>query len=148
MPLAAPRTGSQLWSVLRRRLTRAWLITTLALSAGAARAEDIPDPAWLRQELEAVRAEHQLPALAAAVIRRGKIIAASAVGVRRLGNRPSTPDGLPVIGPSAATQDVIYAFGHGHVGLAAGPKTADIVAALFTGGRPPIDAAAFAASRF
>lgn len=68
--------------------------------------------------------------------------------MRWQGNRPSTPDGLPVIGPSAATQDVIYAFGHGHVGLAAGPKTADIVAALFTGGRPPIDAAPFAASRF
>ena len=111
MPLAAPRTGSQLWSVLRRRLTRAWLITTLALSAGAARAEDIPDPAWLRQELEAVRAEHQLPALAAAVIRRGKIIAASAVGVRRLGK--DTP----------VTREDRF-----HLGSIAKPMTATLVA--------------------
>ncbi len=35
-----------------------------------------------------------------------------------MGHRPSMPDGLPVIGMSAATDDVVYAFGHGHVGLA------------------------------
>lgn len=64
------------------------------------------------------------------------------------GNRPSTPDGLPVIGPARACRDVIYAFGHGHVGLAAGPKTAAIVAALLAGRAPPIDPAPFAPGRF
>lgn len=64
------------------------------------------------------------------------------------GNRPSTPDGLPVIAMSAATPDVVHAFGHGHVGLASAPMTAQIVASLFTGKLPPIDVAPFAASRF
>ena len=64
-----------------------WAPILLALLATpAAGAEDIPDPAWLRGELEAVRAAHGLPALAAAVVSHGRIIAASAVGVRRLGS--------------------------------------------------------------
>lgn len=64
------------------------------------------------------------------------------------GNRPSTPDGLPVIAQAAATQDIVHAFGHGHVGLASAPMTAQIVASLFAGTPPPIDIAPFAASRF
>ncbi len=64
------------------------------------------------------------------------------------GNRPSTPDGIPVIGRARRTGDVIHAFGHGHVGLAGGPRTATIVAALIAGRQPPIDAAPFAATRF
>jgi D-amino-acid dehydrogenase len=64
------------------------------------------------------------------------------------GNRPSTPDGLPVIAQSAATADVVHAFGHGHVGLASAPMTAQIVASLFAGTAPPIAIAPFAASRF
>lgn len=64
------------------------------------------------------------------------------------GNRPSTPDGIPVIGRSRRSADVIHAFGHGHVGLVGGPRTAAIVAALIAGRQPPIDAAPFAATRF
>lgn len=64
------------------------------------------------------------------------------------GNRPSTPDSLPVIARSRLSPDVLYAFGHGHVGLAAGPKTADIVAALVAGRTPPIPVEPFAATRF
>lgn len=64
------------------------------------------------------------------------------------GNRPSTPDGIPVIGRARRSADVFHAFGHGHVGLSGGPKTAGIVAALVAGRRPPIDAAPFAATRF
>jgi D-amino-acid dehydrogenase len=55
---------------------------------------------------------------------------------------------LPVIGPSRATRNVIYAFGHGHVGMTSAPMTGRIVADLI-GGRPPsIDIAPFAAGRF
>lgn len=64
------------------------------------------------------------------------------------GNRPSTPDGLPVIAKAKATPDVVHAFGHGHVGLASAPMTAEIVASLFVGESPPIDITPFAASRF
>ncbi|MCC7283803.1 MAG: FAD-binding oxidoreductase [Acetobacteraceae bacterium] len=65
-----------------------------------------------------------------------------------MGHRPSIADGLPVIGFSRATQDVVHAFGHGHVGLAAGPKTAAWVAALIAGEPPGADLAAYSAQRF
>jgi D-amino-acid dehydrogenase len=55
---------------------------------------------------------------------------------RWMGHRPSTPDGLPVVGPASASTDIVHAFGHGHVGLAAAPATARLVADLI-GGRPP-----------
>ncbi|MFI4948019.1 MAG: NAD(P)/FAD-dependent oxidoreductase, partial [Alphaproteobacteria bacterium] len=65
-----------------------------------------------------------------------------------MGHRPSLPDSLPVIGPSRASPDVIYAFGHGHVGMTAAPMTGKIVADLVAGRAPPIDIAPFAAGRF
>jgi D-amino-acid dehydrogenase len=65
-----------------------------------------------------------------------------------MGHRPSMPDGLPCIGAARATNDVIYAFGHGHVGLVAGPRTAQMVAALLIGRAPEIDPAPYSPSRF
>ena len=44
-----------------------------------------------------------------------------------MGYRPSTPDSLPVIGPSAQSRNVIYAFGHGHLGLTLSAVTAELV---------------------
>lgn len=71
------------------------------------------------------------------------------LAVRRWqGNRPSTPDGLPVISQASATPDVIHAFGHGHVGLASAPMTASLVASLVAQRSPNIDLAPFAAKRF
>ncbi|MFT3690363.1 NAD(P)/FAD-dependent oxidoreductase [Paenirhodobacter sp.] len=64
------------------------------------------------------------------------------------GNRPSTPDGLPVIGPARGIPGVFHAFGHGHVGLASGPKTAALVADLIGGSAPVLDPAPFTATRF
>jgi glycine/D-amino acid oxidase-like deaminating enzyme len=65
-----------------------------------------------------------------------------------MGHRPSLPDSLPVIGPSSATPDVIYAFGHGHVGMTAAPMTGKVVADLVAGRPASIDIAAFSARRF
>jgi D-amino-acid dehydrogenase len=65
-----------------------------------------------------------------------------------MGHRPSLPDSLPVIGPSRATPDVIYAFGHGHVGMTSAPMTGKIIADLVAGRLPSIDIAPFSASRF
>jgi D-amino-acid dehydrogenase len=50
-----------------------------------------------------------------------------------MGHRPSLPDGLPCLGPASATPDIVHAFGHGHVGLVAGPRTGRLVAALLAG---------------
>jgi len=63
------------------------------------------------------------------------------------GNRPSTPDGLPVIGPSRHSQ-VYYAFGHGHIGLNAGPATAALLADLIECKPPAIDPAPYVRTRF
>lgn len=65
-----------------------------------------------------------------------------------LGHRPSTPDGRPVIAPSTASSDVVHAFGHGHIGLASGPKTGALVADIVAGRPPRVDIAPFAPSRF
>ena len=65
-----------------------------------------------------------------------------------LGFRPSLPDSLPVIGPSRGGAEVLYAFGHGHIGLTLAPITAAIIAGLVAGRAPPVDLAAVAATRF
>lgn len=44
-----------------------------------------------------------------------------------MGFRPSMPDSLPVIGPSAGGPDVLHAYGHGHIGLTLAPITATLI---------------------
>jgi D-amino-acid dehydrogenase len=65
-----------------------------------------------------------------------------------MGHRPSTPDGLPCIGPASGCPDVVHAFGHGHVGLTAAAATGRLVADLISGRQPAIDIAPFSAQRF
>lgn len=65
-----------------------------------------------------------------------------------LGRRPSTPDGMPCIGPASTSRDIIHAFGHGHIGLGCSARTGRIVAQLLTGQTPEIDLAPFSAQRF
>ncbi len=65
-----------------------------------------------------------------------------------MGHRPSTPDGLPCMGPASGCADVVHAFGHGHVGLAAGAISGRLVADLVSGKPPVIDPAPYAAARF
>jgi hypothetical protein len=49
------------------------------------------------------------------------------------GHRPSMPDGRPCLGYSRASRDVVYAFGHGHVGLVSSARTGRVVAQLIGG---------------
>ena len=65
-----------------------------------------------------------------------------------MGFRPSMPDSLPVLGPARRFGNAFYAFGHGHVGLAAAAMSGGVIAALVAGRPPPIDMAAFRADRF
>ena len=65
-----------------------------------------------------------------------------------MGHRPSVADGLPVIGGSRASPDILLAFGHGHVGLAAAPKTAALIADLLAHRPPCIDLALYSPARF
>ncbi len=65
-----------------------------------------------------------------------------------MGDRPSTPDSLPVIDHARRAGNVLYAFGHGHCGLSGAPMTAQLIASLVSGERPAIDARAFSRNRF
>ena len=65
-----------------------------------------------------------------------------------MGNRPATPDSLPVIGRSPRRSDVIYAFGHGHLGLTQSATTGRLVADLVAGRDSGIDMAPFSIGRF
>ncbi|HEU4985774.1 MAG TPA: FAD-binding oxidoreductase [Rhizobiaceae bacterium] len=65
-----------------------------------------------------------------------------------MGSRPSTPDGLPVIGRARGSTRLFFAFGHGHIGFANGPVTGLIVAQMLTGESPAVPVAPFSPSRF
>ncbi len=69
-------------------------------------------------------------------------------GTEWMGFRPSLPDTLPAIGRATRAPNVIYAFGHGHLGLTQSAGTADLVADLLTGATPAIDLTPFAPNRF
>lgn len=65
-----------------------------------------------------------------------------------LGFRPTFPDAKPVIGPSPASDRIILAYGHQHIGLTLGGITGRIVADLAGGRAPNMDLSAFGADRF
>lgn len=65
-----------------------------------------------------------------------------------MGHRPATPDSLPVIGPSKRTESVIYAFGHGHLGLTQAATTSGLVADLLAGAKPALDLKPYSITRF
>lgn len=63
----------------------------------------------------------------------------------RVGFRPVTPDGLPLLG--TLTDGLVIAAGNGPEGLTAGPWTGRMAAALALGEQPPADPAAFDPAR-
>jgi D-amino-acid dehydrogenase len=67
---------------------------------------------------------------------------------RWMGQRPATPDSLPVIGPSPSNQRVLYAFGHGHLGLTQAATTGELIADLLCGVTPSIDIRPYSIARF
>ena len=69
-------------------------------------------------------------------------------GRQWMGIRPTTPDTLPVIGYSRDSRRVVYAFGHGHLGLTLASSTACLAADLVQGRKTAIDVTPLAAGRF
>lgn len=67
---------------------------------------------------------------------------------RWLGARPTLPDYLPAIGRSSRAGNMLYAFGHQHLGLTLAATTAELVAALAEGREPAIDISPFRLERF
>ncbi len=71
-----------------------------------------------------------------------------APGTEWMGQRPATPDSLPVIGLSPRSPRIAYAFGHGHLGLTLAATTARLIADLIAGRPPALDLAPYAIGRF
>jgi D-amino-acid dehydrogenase len=69
-------------------------------------------------------------------------------GTQWMGFRPSLPDSLPIISRAPRADRVIYAFGHGHLGLTQSAGTAELVAALAGWRDPAISLAPFDSGRF
>ncbi|MEZ5536625.1 MAG: FAD-binding oxidoreductase [Thiolinea sp.] len=69
-------------------------------------------------------------------------------GEQWMGHRPTLPDTLPVISPATVSPDVIYAFGHGHLGLTLASSTAQLVLELIQQREPSIDVSALRVRRF
>jgi len=69
-------------------------------------------------------------------------------GTKWMGFRPSMPDSLPVIDRSPKDRRIVYAFGHGHLGLTQSAGTAELVASLAGETSTAIDTNAFSARRF
>ncbi len=64
------------------------------------------------------------------------------------GDRPMTPDTVPVIGRSPHFANTFYAFGHGHIGLTMGGVTGRLIAELVAGQPTTIDVGPLGIDRF
>ena len=69
-------------------------------------------------------------------------------GTNWAGHRPTTPDSLPVIGVSKHQPNVLYAFGHGHLGLTQAATTGRLVSELVFRRTPSIDLTPYNIGRF
>jgi D-amino-acid dehydrogenase len=64
------------------------------------------------------------------------------------GHRPALTDSLPIIDTLPNNENVVLAFGHHHIGLAAGAKTGRVVADLIAGNESGFDLTPYRADRF
>ncbi len=70
-------------------------------------------------------------------------------GAAWYGARPTLPDYLPAIGRARAAGNLLYAFGHQHLGLTLAPITAELVESIANGrGQPTSSLGAFDLARF
>jgi len=66
----------------------------------------------------------------------------------RVGLRPASPDGLPLLGQLPGYDNVLVATGHGPSGLQLGPYSGAVVAGLALGEPEQLDLTPFAVARF
>ena len=65
-----------------------------------------------------------------------------------LGFRPTLPDCLPVIGPSLKNKNIIFAFGHHHLGWTLGAITGKIVSGIVAEEKTNLDLSPYSSKRF
>jgi D-amino-acid dehydrogenase len=65
-----------------------------------------------------------------------------------MGRRSTLPDAMPVIGRSSKNKNVLYAFGHQHIGWTLAAVTGKAINELVKGNQPNFDIKAFSPNRF
>ena len=65
-----------------------------------------------------------------------------------LGFRPTLPDFLPILGPSLKNKNIIYAFGHHHLGWTLGAITGKIISGIAAGEKTNLDLSPYSSKRF
>jgi D-amino-acid dehydrogenase len=95
----------------------------------------VPDPRWIQRienaAREYLRLDEQLD-----------------VKETWAGLRPTTPDGMPIIGRAAKYSNLILATGHAMLGLSLGPGTGQVVAELVNGKESAFDLSPLRLERF
>lgn len=94
------------------------------------------EPNWKRADILVEKAKRVLPALN------------TQAGKKIIGRRPLTPDTKPVIGYSQQLQNLIFATGHGQLGVTLAATTGQLVSDLAAGRQPRIALAAYSPDRF
>lgn len=111
--------------------------------AGGLRLAGMMELAGLDPPLNKARADILLP-----LARRMLPGLGAEVSTAWMGHRPITPDSLPVIGRSPSTPDVLFAFGHGQLGLTLAAITGRLIADLVADRPPAVDLTPFRPTRF
>ena len=65
-----------------------------------------------------------------------------------LGFRPTLPDFLPILGPSLKNKNIIYAFGHQHLGWTLGAITGKVISGIVAGEKTNLDLTPYSSKRF
>lgn len=135
--LPQARTGLRVnVNAVERKFVAAPMEDGLRLSGTVEFARPSAAPDWRRANILLNQARHMFP--------RADLRGAE----RWMGNRPGTPDSIPVIERAPRHDNLILAFGHGHQGLMGGSVTGRLVAELATGRHPSIDLSHFRSARF
>ena len=108
----------------------------LRVSSGAELADVDAAPSWTRRDMVVEGSRALFPDLD------------DTGATRWMGPRPSTPDTLPIIGAHPAHPEVLFATGHGQLGLTLSAATAEIVGSLAARRVPNFDIAPCRPDRF
>ena len=108
----------------------------LRVSSGAELADVDAAPDWDRRDVVIEGAKMLYPDLD------------DSGATRWMGPRPSTPDTLPIIGAHPEHPGVLFATGHGTLGLTLSAITAEIIGDLAAGRVPNFDLAPYRPDRF
>ena len=134
-----PRAGVGLKTTIHygdRLISMTPMTGGLRVSSGAEFADVDAAPDWERRDLVIEGSKALFPELD------------DTGATRWMGPRPTTPDTLPIIGAHPGHPGVLFATGHGQLGLTLSALTAEIVGDLAAGRVPNFDLAPYRPDRF